>query len=79
MLDLYNILWVTPGIIFIHFYNIRRPNQVIDLSGWQYLFFLVLIATLTWLPSEWLVSIWFDIKQPITTYSFLLFFLLSYF
>ena len=55
MLDFHNILWVIPGIIFIHLYNRRRPNQVIDLSGWQYLFFLVFIAVLTWLPAEWLI------------------------
>ncbi len=56
MLDLHNILWVIPGVIFIHLYNIRRPEKSISLSGWPYLFFLVVFATLTWLPSEFIVQ-----------------------
>ena len=56
MLDLHNVLWVIPGVIFIHLYNKRRPDDTISLSGWPYLFFLVVIAALTWLPSEFIIK-----------------------
>ena len=55
MLDLHNILWVIPGVVFINVYNRRRPDETIVLSGWPYLFFLVVIASLAWLPSEWIM------------------------
>ena len=60
MLDLHNILWVIPGFIFIYFYNKFRPDSptatAIELSGWPYLFFLVVIASLTWFPAELIVE-----------------------
>ena len=56
MLELNNVLWVIPGVIFIHLYNKRRPDDSISLSGWPYLFFLVVIASLTWLPAEAIVK-----------------------
>ncbi|MCZ0932102.1 MAG: hypothetical protein OXJ52_03000, partial [Oligoflexia bacterium] len=56
MLELHNVLWVIPGVIFIHLYNKRRPDDTISLSGWPYLFFLVVIASLTWLPAEFIVK-----------------------
>ncbi len=55
MLDLYCILWVIPGVIFIHLYNRKRPVKyevAINLSGWPLIFALTIIATLTWLPAE---------------------------
>ena len=52
MLNLYNVLWVIPGIIFIYFYNNRRNTNAINLAGWPYIFFLVLIAAVTWIPAE---------------------------
>ena len=55
MLDLHNILWVIPGLVFINIYNRKRPDETIMLSGWPYLFFLVVIASLSWLPSEWII------------------------
>lgn len=57
MLELHNVLWVIPGVIFIHLYNKRRPDDSISLSGWPYLFFLVVIASLTWLPAEFIVKV----------------------
>ena len=60
MFDFHNFLWVIPGVIFIHFYNKRRPNEAIDLSGWPYLFFLVFIAAFTWIPSERIISHLFE-------------------
>ena len=60
MLNLHNILWVVPGIIFIFIYNKRRPETNINLSGWPYVFFLVFMASITWLPSEWIVTHWFS-------------------
>ena len=55
MLDLHNILWVIPGVVFINVYNRRKPDETIVLSGWPYLFFLVATAALAWLPSEWIM------------------------
>ena len=55
MLDLHNILWAIPGVIFIYLYNRNKPNETISLSGWPYLFFLVTIGALTWLPAELIV------------------------
>ena len=52
MLELHNLLWVVPGVVFIHVYNKRRPIDSINLSGWSYLFSLVIIAVFTWLPIE---------------------------
>ena len=52
MLELHNVLWIIPGVIFIYLYNKRRFGDSISLSGWPYLFFLVVIASLTWLPAE---------------------------
>ena len=60
MLELHNILWVIPGVVFIYLYNRFRPDKktamAVNLSGWPYLFFLVVIATLTWLPAELIVE-----------------------
>ena len=74
MLDLHNILWVIPGFIFIYFYNKFRPDNptatAIELSGWPYLFFLVVIASLTWFPAELIVNLYDNddalIKKAIT-------------
>ena len=73
MLDLHNILWVIPGFIFIYFYNKFRPDNptvaTIELSGWPYLFFLVVIASLTWFPAELIVDLYNNdslIKEAIT-------------
>ena len=65
MVDLYNFLWVIPGVIFIYFYNKRRPNEAIDLSGWPYIFFLVFIAAFTWLPAEWIIPQGFGKITPL--------------
>ena len=54
MLDFHNILWVIPGFIFISIYNRNRPGRALNLSGWSYIFSLVFIASLTWLPAEFL-------------------------
>ena len=55
MLELYNIFWVIPGVVFVSIYNRRRPWRAINLSGWPYIFTLVLIAALTWFPAEWIM------------------------
>ncbi len=52
MLELHKLLWVIPGVIFIHIYNKRRPVDSINLSGWSYLFSLVIVAVFIWLPVE---------------------------
>ena len=56
MLDLHNIFWVIPGVIFISIYNRRRPERAINLSGWQYIFSLVVIASVTWFPAEFVAT-----------------------
>ena len=56
MLDLHSILWVIPGVIFISIYNRRRPERAIGLSGWQYVFSLVVVASITWIPSEFIAE-----------------------
>ena len=68
MLELYNIFWVIPGVIFVSIYNRRRPERAINLSGWPYIFALVLIAALTWFPAEW-IALKFLYNQDIETYS----------
>lgn len=60
MLELQELLWVLPGVIFIHVYNKKRPADNINLSGWSYIFSLVVIATITWLPFKiWLSEKYF--------------------
>ena len=59
MLNLENVLWVIPGVIFTYFYNRRRPSNIIKLSGWPYLFFIVVIAFFTWLPTKWILFKYF--------------------
>ena len=58
MLELYNIIWVVPGVVFIHVYNKRRPALSINLSGWSYIFSLVIIAVLLWLPVSNTLEVW---------------------
>ncbi len=62
MWDMYNFLWAIPGIFFIYFYNKRIPSRSINLSGWPYLFLLVLIAIVTWLPSKHVVTYYVNQK-----------------
>jgi len=52
MPELENLLWVFPGIVFLYIYNKKNPSQSTDLSGWSYVFLLVIIASFTWLPFE---------------------------
>ncbi len=55
MWELHNVLWVIPGVIFIHLYNKNRPfthESAIQLSGWPLIFALTIIASITWLPAE---------------------------
>ena len=63
MLELYNVLWVIPGFIFISLYNKKGPEKAINLSGWSYIFSLVLLAFLTWIPAE-IIAEGFKIKAP---------------
>ena len=58
MLDLYNIIWVIPGVVFIHIYNKRRPAGSINLSGWSYIFALVIMAVVLWLPVSIFLEYW---------------------
>ena len=54
MLEIYNILWVVPGVIFVSIYNRSRPGQAINLLGWPYIFSLVILSVVTWFPAEFL-------------------------
>ena len=58
MLELHNLLWVVPGLIFVNTYNNQtRGLDSINLSGWPYIFILVLAAVPTWYPSQMMASI----------------------
>ena len=50
MLDLYNILWTVPGIVFIYTYNKKKPLASIGTSGWAYIFAILCVSCLIWLP-----------------------------
>ena len=64
MLNLNDILWVVPGVIFIFLFNKYRLQDIISLSGWPYVFFVVVIASLTWLPAELILSLFnFNIEN----------------
>ena len=56
MLELYKLIWVVPGVVFIHVYNKRRPAGSINLSGWSYIFSLVIMAVVLWLPTSILIN-----------------------
>ena len=56
MLNLEDILWVIPGVYFVYIYNRRRPNEIISLTGWSYLFLIVFVAVFTWMPAEGIVN-----------------------
>ena len=57
MWNLQDIIWVVPGVVFIFLYNRRvRLNHSIRLSGWSYVFFLVGVAAVTWLPAESIIQ-----------------------
>ena len=58
MLELCNILWVIPGIIFLHFYDRHVIPVNPKKDGWPYVFFLVFIAFLSWMPAWKLVEIY---------------------
>ena len=49
-LSLETLLWVLPGIAFLFSYNRLRDVESLEFSGWPYVFFLVLIGTVTYLP-----------------------------
>ena len=52
MLNIENILWVIPGLVFILLHNKNRSLKSINLNGWPYIFFLVVIAAFTWIPAN---------------------------
>lgn len=43
-------LWVIPGICFLFSYNRLRDVEAVEFSGWPFLFFIILIGALTYLP-----------------------------
>ena len=50
MLSLENLVWTIPGLCFLFSYNRLRDVESLDFSGWPFVFFIVLIGTITWLP-----------------------------
>ena len=66
MLDLPKLLWIFPGIIFIYIYNRRRPSARINLSGWSYIGFLVVLAVVVWVPVNSLIC-HFVINETLAT------------
>lgn len=52
--SLEGFLWVVPGIVFLFSYNRLRDVETVEFSGWPYVFFIVLVGTITYLPiREW--------------------------
>ena len=35
-------LWVIPGVFYIYYYNTFTPHKKITISGWPYLFTIVI-------------------------------------
>ena len=49
-------LWVIPGAFYIYYYNIFTPHKNIKISGWPYLFTIVIIAFVISIPGYFLDS-----------------------
>ena len=43
-MNLENLTWVIPAVVFVHVYNLKRNSESISLSGWSYVFSLVVIS-----------------------------------
>jgi len=46
-----DFLWVIPGVFYIYYYNTFTPHRNIKISGWPYLFTIVIIAFIIDIPS----------------------------
>ncbi len=56
MLNLESLLWVLPGVCFEFSYSRLRSVETGDLSGWRYVFFIVVIGFITVLPLAWFLE-----------------------
>ena len=52
-MSLDNLLWVIPGITFLFSYSRLRDVESVEFSGWPYVFFIVLIGTVAFLPTRY--------------------------
>ncbi|MDE0151324.1 MAG: hypothetical protein OXK80_02350 [Bdellovibrionales bacterium] len=52
--QLESFLWVIPGVAWIYYYNTFTPHKKITISGWPYLFTIVIIASILKLPDTFL-------------------------
>ena len=53
MLSLENLTWTIPGICFLFSYNRLRDVESLEFSGWPFVFFIVLIGSITKIPLEY--------------------------
>lgn len=44
------LFWVIPGVFYIYYYNTFTPHKKITISGWPYLFTIVIIASILNIP-----------------------------
>ena len=44
------LFWVIPGVFYIYYYNTFTPHKNITISGWPYLFTIVIIAFILRFP-----------------------------
>ena len=52
--QLETLFWVIPGVVYIWYYNTFTPHKKIPISGWPYLFTIVIIAFILRLPNYFL-------------------------
>ena len=52
-LQLESLLWVIPGLCFLFAQSRLRDVETLDVSGWRYVFSVVLIGSITVLPLQW--------------------------
>ena len=55
-MSLGDLLWTLPGFIILEIYNRKHPASATSLSGWRYVFCLVAIAAMVWLPAQWVAK-----------------------
>ena len=44
------LIWVIPGVFYIYYYNTFTPHKKITISGWPYLFTIVIIVSILNIP-----------------------------
>ena len=58
MLAIDQLLWVIPGICFLFAYDRLRDVESVEFSGWPFVFFIVLIGAVAYLPIKYGLGVW---------------------